>query len=78
MTVKVLGTGCPNCKKLEKLALKAIKETGVSAEVEKVTDVQIIMNDYKVMSTPALVLDGVVVIKGRVPSYKEVLKLFQA
>lgn len=78
MTVKVLGTGCPNCKKLEKLALKAIKEAGVSAEVEKVTDIQTIMNDYKVMSTPALVVNDEVVIKGRVPSYKEVLSAIQA
>ena len=77
MTVKVLGSGCPNCKKLEKLATKAIKEAGLEVEVEKVTDIQSIMNDYKVMSTPALVINEEVVIKGRVPSYKEVLKAIQ-
>lgn len=77
MTVKVLGSGCANCKKLEKLANKAIKEAGVDVVVEKVTDIQSIMNDYKVMTTPALVVNEEVVIKGRVPSYKEVLKFIE-
>ena len=74
MTVKVLGSGCAKCKKLEKLAEQAINEAGVDASVEKVTDFQTIMNDYNVMTTPALVVDEKVVIKGRLPGYKEVLE----
>lgn len=74
MTVKVLGGGCANCKKLIKMAEKAIKELKLEVQVEKVEDITVIMNDYKVMTTPALVVDETVVIKGRVPSYKEVVE----
>lgn len=56
MIVKVLGTGCPKCKKLEENARIAISETGLEATVEKVTDLNRIM-DYGVMITPALVID---------------------
>lgn len=73
MDIKILGGGCAACKKLEKMTLKALKGLKRSDEIDKVTDFQTIMNDYNVMTTPALVLDGEVVIKGRVPSYKEVL-----
>jgi small redox-active disulfide protein 2 len=72
MTVKILGGGCAACKKLEKLTLKAMKKMSVDFPIEKVTDFQEIMNTYNVMTTPALVLDEEVVIKGRVPSLKEV------
>lgn len=72
MTVKVLGGGCANCKKLVKMAEKAIKELGLGIDVQKVEDITVIMNDYNVMTTPALVVDEEVIIKGRVPSYKEV------
>lgn len=74
MNIKILGSGCASCKKLEKLTLKALKELNKSEEIEKVEDYMKIMNDYKVMTTPALVVDEVVVIKGHVPSYKDVLE----
>lgn len=72
MDIKILGGGCASCKKLEKLTVKALKAMGEDTTVEKVTDFQTIMNDYNVMTTPALVVDGEVKIKGHVPSYKDV------
>lgn len=75
MTVKILGGGCASCKKLSKMATKALKkELKLDVTVEKEEDFQVIMNDYKVMTTPALVVNDQVIIKGRVPSYKEVLE----
>ncbi|MCD6329064.1 MAG: TM0996/MTH895 family glutaredoxin-like protein [Candidatus Cloacimonetes bacterium] len=63
MIIKILGTGCAKCKKLEASALKAIE--GLDAEVQKVTDLNEIMN-YGVMMTPALVIDDKVVSVGKV------------
>lgn len=75
MIVKVLGTGCPKCKKLEENARIAISETGLEATVEKVTDLNLIM-DYGVMITPALVIDERVVANGlrSVDDIKNLLK----
>ena len=67
MEIKVLGTGCTKCKSLEKATNEAIAKTGVDATVTKVDDIMEIMQ-YGVMSTPALVVDGNIVVKGRVPS----------
>lgn len=67
MNIKVLGSGCPNCIRLEKNVLEALKELGKEATVEKVTDIKEIMS-YGVMSTPALVVDGKVLFSGRVPA----------
>ena len=72
MNIKILGTGCPSCKRLENNVLLAIKEMNKEAEVEKVTDIKAIMS-YQIMATPALVLDGKVLFSGRVPSV-ELLK----
>lgn len=71
MDIKVLGTGCPKCKALEKSTREAVAAAGVSAEVSKVEDIVEIMK-FGVMSTPALVIDGKVVVKGRVPSMDEI------
>ena len=71
VTLKVLGTGCPNCKKLEAVAREAIGELGVAAVVEKVTDIRHILS-YGVISTPGLVVDEVVVSEGRIPSKAEI------
>lgn len=67
MNIKVLGSGCPNCIRLEKNVNVALKELGKEATVEKVTDFKDIMS-YGVMSTPALVVDGKVLFSGRVPN----------
>ncbi len=74
MEIKVLGPGCPKCKTLEKATLEAIESAGIEANVSKVEDIVEIMN-YGVMQTPALVIDGKVVVKGRVPSVDDIKKL---
>lgn len=74
MEIKVLGTGCAKCKSLEEVTRKAVEEKGVDASVEKVEDIMQIMT-FGVMTTPALVIDGKVVIKGRVPSLDEIKEL---
>jgi small redox-active disulfide protein 2 len=71
MNIKVLGTGCAKCQALEKTTKEAIKDLGVSAEIEHVTDIKKIM-EYPILTTPALVIDGNLVVSGRVPSKAEV------
>ena len=70
MIIKVLGPGCSKCKALEISTREAINEMSISAEIEKVEDIVKIMN-YGIMSTPALVINGKVVLSGRVPSITE-------
>ncbi len=72
--IKVLGTGCPNCKTTYNNALEAVKQSGIEAEVIKVEDITEMMN-YNILSTPALVIDEVVKIKGRVADVAEIKKL---
>lgn len=74
MNIKVLGTGCAKCKSLEKVTTKAVQELNLDATVEKVEDIQKIM-EYAVMRTPALVIDEQVVISGQVPKIAEIKKL---
>ncbi len=74
-TIKILGTGCPNCKRTEAVVKTVVEELGLSINIEKVEDIQDIMA-YDIMSTPAVVLDEKVVIKGRVPSFDEIKNLF--
>jgi small redox-active disulfide protein 2 len=73
MIIKVLGSGCANCKKLEENTKKAVEELGIEATIEKVEDFKKIMA-YGVMKTPALVVDEKVKIMGRVPSSEEIKK----
>lgn len=73
MDIKILGTGCPKCKTLEKLTKEVINESGLDAVVTKVEDIVEIMG-YGVMSTPGLVVDGKVKLSGRVPSRDELIK----
>ncbi|MFH0999363.1 MAG: thioredoxin family protein [Bacteroidota bacterium] len=74
MDIKVLGTGCAKCKALEKATKEAVEKTGVNATVTKVEDIVEIMQ-YGIMSTPALAIDGRVIIKGRVPSIEELQQI---
>lgn len=71
LTVKILGSGCANCKKLEAVAREAATEAGVQAEFIKVTDMTAIMN-YDLLSTPGLVIDEKVVSSGRIPNKAEI------
>lgn len=73
MIIKILGTGCSNCKRLEENAKKAVEELGVEATIEKVTDIKEIMK-YGVMKTPAIVVDEKVKAFGRVPKVEEIKK----
>ena len=73
MEIKVLGTGCSKCKALEKATREAVEKTGVDATVTKVEDIVEIMQ-AGVMTTPALLIDGKVVVKGKVPSVSEISK----
>lgn len=70
MKIEVLGTGCAKCKQLEKDVYNALAELNIAADVSKVQDIQKIMS-YKIMSTPALVVNGQVKIAGRLPRKEE-------
>ncbi len=72
--IQVLGTGCPKCKKLAQNAEIAAKTLGIKYEIEKVTDINDIMN-FGVMMTPALAVDGRVKIVGKVPSPEDIEKM---
>ncbi len=74
MEIKVLGTGCAKCIMLEKATLQAVNEAGLDASVTKVEDFLEIMK-LGVMTTPALVVDGKILVKGRVPSVNEIKEL---
>ena len=71
MEIKILGTGCPKCKTLEKVTRQAVDELGIEATIEKVEDIVKIMT-YNVMHTPVLVINGKVVLKGVVPTVQQV------
>jgi small redox-active disulfide protein 2 len=75
ITIKILGTGCPKCKQTTAIVESVVKEIGLDVQVEKVEDIMDIMQ-YDVMSTPAVVVDEVVKIKGKVPTKAEVEALF--
>ncbi|PTN08586.1 thioredoxin family protein [Mangrovibacterium marinum] len=76
MEIKVLGTGCRKCRTLEETTKQAVAETGIEATIIKVEDMLEIMK-LGVMTTPALVIDGNVVLKGRVASLAEIKELIQ-
>ena len=76
MEIKVLGTGCSNCKTLEKLVYNVLAELDLEANVEKIEDIQKIMS-YGILSTPGLVINNKVVFSGKVPSSKELKEIIE-
>ncbi|MCB4797310.1 thioredoxin family protein [Neotamlana laminarinivorans] len=74
LAIKILGTGCPKCQSMVSIVQKVVKENNIDATVEKVEDIMEIMK-YNIMTTPALVVNNEVTIKGRVPSGEEILAL---
>ncbi len=72
--IKILGTGCAKCKRTEEVVRQAVNELGIDAQVEKVEDITKILS-YNILSTPAVVVDEEVKIKGRLPSLEEVKSL---
>lgn len=76
MEIKILGSGCSNCTKLEKVTKEGIAQLGIEAQVEKIEDMQKIMS-YGVMSTPALVINGVVKLVGKVPNKARMIEILE-
>ena len=76
MKLQILGTGCPKCKKLAENAEAAAKGLGIEYEIEKITDINEIM-EFGVMMTPALVVDGQVVAVGKVPPPGEIVVMLR-
>jgi len=70
MEIKVLGAGCTKCKSLEKVTKQAVAELNLNATVEKVEDIQKII-EYGIMRTPGLVINGKVVLSGQLPKISE-------
>ena len=77
MDIKVLGPGCPKCHQTEKVVKEAIAEAGISAEIEKVTDMMKIAG-YGVFGTPAVVINGEVKCVGKIPKKDEIKKWLAA
>jgi small redox-active disulfide protein 2 len=76
MEIKILGSGCAKCKTLEKLTREVVIQNGIEATITKVEDIREIMK-FGVMTTPALVVDGKVEIKGRIPSSDEIKQILK-
>ena len=76
MKIQILGTGCPKCKQLTSNVEQAIRDLGVAAEVEKVTDIKEIMK-FGVMLTPGLAIDGEVKSSGKILSVGEIKKMIE-
>jgi small redox-active disulfide protein 2 len=76
MEIKVLGTGCANCKTLEKAVISVLSELKIEANVIKEEDIQKIMA-FGIMKTPGLVINGKVVLSGRVPNSKELKEIIE-
>lgn len=68
--IQILGTGCPKCKKLFEATQQAVNDFGIEAEVTKVEDINEIMK-FGIMMTPALAVDGMVKVVGRIPKHDE-------
>lgn len=75
-SIKVLGTGCQKCQAMTSVVKEVITENNIDATIEKIEDIEEIMK-YNIMTTPALLIDDVITIKGRVPTKNEVLELLK-
>lgn len=71
LTIKVLGSGCANCKRVEQIARKAVEDMSIEAEIVKITEYPDIMK-YNILSTPGLVINEKVVSSGRIPTPAEI------
>ncbi|HAY99041.1 redox-active disulfide protein 2 [Mesotoga sp. Brook.08.YT.4.2.5.1] len=76
MKIEIFGSGCPRCKQTEKIMKKAVEELGSDAEVDKVTDMMAIM-EKGIVSTPAVAIDGKIVLSGKIPSIDEAKRLIK-
>ncbi|MBU1876906.1 TM0996/MTH895 family glutaredoxin-like protein [Patescibacteria group bacterium] len=77
MTIKILGTGCPKCQKLEENTKKAIEEIGLKdVQVEHIYDVEKII-EMEIMTTPALVVDEEIVVSGKIPTVEEIKEILK-
>jgi small redox-active disulfide protein 2 len=76
MEIKILGTGCPKCKRLEQLANEAVATTGIEAKIVHVTNIDEIMA-YPIMSTPGLVINEQLKSSGRLPRKEEIIAWLQ-
>lgn len=76
-SIKVLGPGCPKCKATYNNVLDAVKQTGIEAEVQKIEDINEMFR-YDLLTTPALIIDEKVLVKGRVPDVSEIKKMLLA
>jgi len=74
--IEIFGSGCPRCKQTEKIMKKAVEELGSDAEVYKVTDMMAIM-EKGIVSTPAVAIDGKIVLSGKIPSIDEAKRLIK-
>jgi small redox-active disulfide protein 2 len=77
MKIIILGPGCPRCHEVGKRTRTALAELGIAADVEKISDIQRIM-DFDILSTPGLVIDGKVVCSGKIPRLEEIKAWIQA
>lgn len=77
LSIKVLGPGCANCRKLEEIAREAVAATGVEAEITKVTDMEQIIA-YDVLKTPGLVINEKLVSSGRIPTAASIAEWIRA
>ena len=77
MNIKVLGPGCPKCKTTYQNVVESLKQLNIVAEVEKIEDIEEMMK-YNVLTTPVLIIDGVIKVKGRVAEIKEIKEFITA
>ena len=76
MKIQILGTGCPKCEKLKDITERVAKELGITYDIEKISDINAIM-EFGVLMTPALVVDGSVKVAGKLPSEEDIKTMLQ-